>query len=165
MGFSLQCVCYCRQCLAKLPNLVLCYPVVSRYGSKTWIRIDLGICAVILEQSMGARNRIGIWLSYRPARLHRLAESNPWNKFLEKYRLWWVWCMTEGRTDPGFSWIWIISHLFSNTSKNNILLKITEINIVSIFVKCCCLCKKKCACLSNNKKSIFFRIVNCNSYS
>jgi hypothetical protein len=24
---------------------------------------------------MGARNRVGIWLSYRPARLHRLAES------------------------------------------------------------------------------------------
>ncbi len=32
-------------------------------------------CAGILEQSMGARNRVGIGLSYRPARLHRLAES------------------------------------------------------------------------------------------
>jgi hypothetical protein len=28
----------------------------------------------ILEQSLGARNRVGIGLSYRPARLHRLAE-------------------------------------------------------------------------------------------
>ncbi len=30
----------------------------------------------------GYRNRVGIWLSYRPARLHRLAESIPWNQFL-----------------------------------------------------------------------------------
>ncbi len=35
-------------------------------------------CAGIIEQSMGAsRNRVGIGLSYRPARLHRLAESIP----------------------------------------------------------------------------------------
>ena len=34
-------------------------------------------CAGILEQSMGARNRVGIGLSHRPARLHRLAESIP----------------------------------------------------------------------------------------
>ncbi len=33
--------------------------------------------AVILEQSMEARNRVGIRLSHRPARLHRLAESIP----------------------------------------------------------------------------------------
>jgi hypothetical protein len=31
---------------------------------------------------MGARNRVGIGLSYRPARLHRLAELIPWNRFL-----------------------------------------------------------------------------------
>jgi hypothetical protein len=37
--------------------------------------------AEILEQSMGARNRIGIGLSYRSARLHRLAESNTWHRF------------------------------------------------------------------------------------
>ncbi len=42
---------------------------------------------------MGARNRVGIGLSYRPAaRLHRLVESIPWNRFLGslkvlKYRL------------------------------------------------------------------------------
>jgi hypothetical protein len=29
---------------------------------------------------MGARNRGGIGLSYRPARLHRLAEFIPWNQ-------------------------------------------------------------------------------------
>jgi hypothetical protein len=33
--------------------------------------------AGILEQSMGARNRVGIGLSHWPARLHRLAESIP----------------------------------------------------------------------------------------
>jgi hypothetical protein len=37
--------------------------------------------AEILKQSMGARNRIGIGLSYRSARLHRLAESITWNRF------------------------------------------------------------------------------------
>jgi hypothetical protein len=36
----------------------------------------------ILEQVMGARNRVGIGLSYRPARLHRLAELIPGNRFL-----------------------------------------------------------------------------------
>jgi hypothetical protein len=39
-------------------------------------------CAGILEQAMGARNRTGIGLSYRPARLHRMAESISWNRFL-----------------------------------------------------------------------------------
>ncbi len=33
--------------------------------------------AGIFKQSMGARNRGGIGLSYRPARLHRLAEFIP----------------------------------------------------------------------------------------
>jgi hypothetical protein len=32
--------------------------------------------------TMGAENRVGIGLSYRPARLHRLAEFIPWNRFL-----------------------------------------------------------------------------------
>jgi hypothetical protein len=40
-------------------------------------RIGKVFSAGILEQSMGARNRVGIGLSYRPARLHRLAESIP----------------------------------------------------------------------------------------
>jgi hypothetical protein len=35
-----------------------------------------------LKKSMGARHRVGIRLSYRPARLHRLAELMPWNRFL-----------------------------------------------------------------------------------
>jgi hypothetical protein len=35
------------------------------------------LCAEILEQSMGVRNRVGIRLSYRPARLYRQGESIP----------------------------------------------------------------------------------------
>ncbi len=31
---------------------------------------------------MGARNRVGTGISYRPARLHRMAKSIPWNRFL-----------------------------------------------------------------------------------
>ncbi len=38
--------------------------------------------AGIFKQSMGVRNRIGIELSYQPARLHRLAEFIPRNRFM-----------------------------------------------------------------------------------
>jgi hypothetical protein len=37
--------------------------------------------AGIFKKSMGARNRGGIGLSNRPARLRRLAEYIPWNRF------------------------------------------------------------------------------------
>jgi hypothetical protein len=37
--------------------------------------------AGILELSVRARNRVGIKLSYRPARLQTLVESIPWNQF------------------------------------------------------------------------------------
>jgi hypothetical protein len=37
------------------------------------------ISAGIFKQSMGTWNRVGIELSYRPARLHRLVELIPWN--------------------------------------------------------------------------------------
>ncbi len=46
------------------------------------IRNSVGFIAGIFKQSMGARNRVGIGLSYRPARLHSLAELVPWNRFL-----------------------------------------------------------------------------------
>jgi hypothetical protein len=38
--------------------------------------------AGIFKKSMGARHRVGTGLSYRPARLHRLVEFMPWNRFL-----------------------------------------------------------------------------------
>jgi hypothetical protein len=41
-------------------------------------------CAGILEQSMGARNRVGLGLSYRPA---RIPESIPWNPFLGSLKI------------------------------------------------------------------------------
>ncbi len=49
----------------RLPTQVLIHAYSSQY------------CAGILKQSMGARNRVGIGFSYRPARLHSLAESVP----------------------------------------------------------------------------------------
>ncbi len=39
-------------------------------------------CAGIFKQSMGAWNRVGIELSYRPAWPHSLAEFVPKNRFL-----------------------------------------------------------------------------------
>jgi hypothetical protein len=47
-----------------------------RHGTILSLRKDF-ISAGILEQSMGARNRVGIGLSYRPGRLHWPAESIP----------------------------------------------------------------------------------------
>ncbi len=44
------------------------------------------ICAVILEQSMGTGNRVGIGLPYRPARLHMQAESNITAEILKNKR-------------------------------------------------------------------------------
>jgi hypothetical protein len=40
------------------------------------------VSAGIFRQSMGARKQVGIGLLYQPARLHRLAEPIPWNRFL-----------------------------------------------------------------------------------
>jgi len=67
-------------------NLTLQY-FHSRVDSNT-LTMGLGtgqwapLYAGIFKQSMGARNRAGIGLSYRPARPHRLAEFIPWNQFL-----------------------------------------------------------------------------------
>jgi hypothetical protein len=44
-------------------------------------------CAGIFKQSMGARNRVGIGLSYRHARLHSLAELVPCNRFLGSFKV------------------------------------------------------------------------------
>ncbi len=59
----------------RMPSLTNKYDISMAIGSEA--------CAGILEQSMGARNRVGIgFFSYRPAWLHRLAELIPWNRFL-----------------------------------------------------------------------------------
>ncbi len=43
--------------------------------------------AGIFNQPTGVRNRVGIRLSYRPTRLHRLAELIPWNRFLSPLKV------------------------------------------------------------------------------
>ncbi len=70
-------------------TVVLCFPspnanrpYIFSIRNKTVGCSSATTCAGILEQSIGARNRVGIMLSYRPARLHRLTESIPWNRFL-----------------------------------------------------------------------------------
>jgi hypothetical protein len=40
------------------------------------------VCAGIFKQFRGARNRVGIGLSYWPAWLHRLAALIPWKSIL-----------------------------------------------------------------------------------
>jgi hypothetical protein len=49
---------------------------------KHWQPVLERTCVGIFKQSMGDRNRVGIGLSYRPARLLSLAELFPWNRFL-----------------------------------------------------------------------------------
>jgi hypothetical protein len=58
-------------------------PLVAKAGlNRTLFEISAGI----FKQSMGARNRVGIGLSYRPARLHRLSELAPWKRFLGSFK-------------------------------------------------------------------------------
>jgi hypothetical protein len=60
--------------------------------------VDLVTRAGIFKKTMGARHRVGIGLSYRPARLHRLAELMPWHRFLVSIRvLKYQLCITEMR--------------------------------------------------------------------
>ncbi len=54
----------------------------SPFKSKPEADIFSTFKAGIFKKSMGARHRVGIGLSYRPARLHRLAEFINWNRFL-----------------------------------------------------------------------------------
>jgi hypothetical protein len=54
------------------------HSILSAYRCLPAVRIRAGI----FNKSLGARHRVGIGFSYRPARLHRLAEFIPWNRFL-----------------------------------------------------------------------------------
>jgi hypothetical protein len=57
------------------------------------VPIDDSLCIIgvisagIFKQSMGARNRLGIGLSYRSSRLHSLAELIPWNRFMGSFKV------------------------------------------------------------------------------
>ncbi len=73
--------------LCGIPYFKLAYCLAEVAGAVLEIR------AGIFKESMGVRNRVGIGLSYRPARLHWLAELIPWNRFLGslkvyKFGLW-----------------------------------------------------------------------------
>jgi hypothetical protein len=50
-------------------------------GTNSAMLCSLAARTGIFKKSMGARNRGGKGLLYRPARLHRLAEFIPWNQF------------------------------------------------------------------------------------
>ncbi len=50
------------------------------------------------EQSMGARQREGKGLSYRPARLQRQVESIPGLLKVQKYHLWFLWFLSTENT-------------------------------------------------------------------
>ncbi len=69
-------------------RILLCQHQQQYSGSATFdtgpqIRTTgLRISAGIFKQFIGARNRVGIGLSFWPGRLHSLAELVPWNRFL-----------------------------------------------------------------------------------
>jgi hypothetical protein len=52
-----------------------------------------------LNNLRGVRNRVGIGLSYRPARLHSLSELVPWNRFLVslKVKKFGLWCQQNNQ--------------------------------------------------------------------
>ncbi len=50
-------------------------------GARNLVGIGLSYGAGIFKTYMGARHRVGIGLLYRPARLHGLAEFIPWYQF------------------------------------------------------------------------------------
>jgi hypothetical protein len=64
-------------CLYKWMDLSHCY--MFKEGIEVETATQNVYCARILEQSMGAKNRVGIGLSYR---LDKLAELIPWIRFL-----------------------------------------------------------------------------------
>jgi hypothetical protein len=61
--------------------------------------------AGIVKQSMGARNQVGLVLSCRPGRPHRLAELIPWNRLLGslKVKKFWLWYLSSGRWAAGMT--------------------------------------------------------------
>jgi hypothetical protein len=79
IGWHRICVMLTNETSAKRHG---CCMLSSGIDSKESIAPLYVALAGIFKQSMGARNRVGIGLSYRPARLHRLAEFIPWNQFL-----------------------------------------------------------------------------------
>ncbi len=74
-------------------KLSICLSLCLYLRALGWVHESLFIqrdkmsSAGIFKQSMGARNRVGIGLSYRPTRLHSLAELVSWNRFLASLKV------------------------------------------------------------------------------
>jgi hypothetical protein len=85
----------------------------QQHGKKPMSRTE------IFKHSMGARNRTGIGLSYRPpCRLHSLAESVPWNRFLgslkvKKLGLWLSNCTSVHLSPPAGSTLSTVIFVFA----------------------------------------------------
>jgi hypothetical protein len=58
----------------KMKKFKLKFKIASSAVLDSTVSEDAGISAGIFKQSLGAWNRTGIGLLYRPGRLHRLAE-------------------------------------------------------------------------------------------
>ncbi len=64
-------------------HFILCWNFRTIYVTKQIYRVVLPARQCWnFKQSVGARNRVGIGLSYLPPRLHSLAELVPWYRFL-----------------------------------------------------------------------------------
>ncbi len=74
-----------RQAKVTVLNTYFLSQMVFIIGQAAYFMVST--CAGIYEQSMGARNRVGLGLSYRPARLHRLAELVSWNRFFDSLKV------------------------------------------------------------------------------
>jgi hypothetical protein len=78
-----------RMRFASCKNDVIAHPLCmlilfgpQGYLARTGFFLKLTVLCWNFKQSIVVRDRVGIGLSYRPARLHRLAKLIPWNRFL-----------------------------------------------------------------------------------
>ena len=72
--------------IAWTPTIVDSYWVPTQFQESIFppltSLLKLSLCAGNFKPSLGAKNRVGIGLSYRPARLHMRAKLIPLNRFL-----------------------------------------------------------------------------------
>jgi hypothetical protein len=95
-------------CMTENERFGLVFPKTGSINSGTGIDFQLGglvlqPSAGIFKKSLGASNRLGIGLWYRPSRLHRLAEFNPWNRFLVSLKVYkfGLWLHRLAESIPG----------------------------------------------------------------
>ena len=71
----------------KLQQLISAGIFKQAIGARNRVGIGMSYCAGIFKQAIGDRNRVGIGLSYWHARLHSLAALVPWNRFLGFFKV------------------------------------------------------------------------------